>query len=343
MLPKISVVMSVYNGEKYLREAIESVLNQSFSDFEFIIINDGSIDSSLDIIKSYKDSRINLINNEENKGLIYSLNKGFDNAKGKYIIRFDADDICLKDRFEIQYEYMEKNPEVAMMSAYAIWFLDGKSYITKRLKSDTDCEKIKGKFIFENHINHSCVVLRKSVIDKENYRYNKKYLHIEDYGLWLEISRKYKVSTLDKVLIQCRISKNSVTSTANRDMRERQKIYNVIYDEIYSLLGYNPSEEDYKLHFEISMIQNINSSMFTLEDKVKYLKRILKSNNEQYISNNTLKNEMLNQLYKNAIYTSNYREYNSIEFLESNQISYIKWIIDGNKFKLKKIIKKIIR
>lgn len=343
MTPKISVVMSVYNGEKFLKEAIDSVLNQNFKDFEFIIINDGSKDGSLSIINSYDDKRIKLIDNGVNKGLIYSLNKGFDEAKGKYIVRFDADDICLKDRFQIQYDYMEKNPDVAMMSAYATWFFDGCSFISNTIRSQKEYEDIKAKFIFENHINHSCVILRNDIVEKEKYRYDKKYLHIEDYGLWLEISKKYKVTTLDKVLLKCRISRTSVTSTANRDMRARQQIYNIIYDEIYGLIGYKPEVEDYEKHFEISMIQNLKNSRFTLEEKVQYLKKLLAANNEKFVDNEKLKEEIAYQIYKNAVYSSTYKDYKSIDFYNFNNRQYIKWTVTKGKFSVKKIIKKLVR
>lgn len=343
MTPKISVVMSVYNGEKYLREAIDSVLSQSFGDFEFIIINDGSNDDSLSIIKSYTDARIKLIDNGVNKGLIYSLNKGFDNAKGKYILRFDADDICLKDRFEIQYNFMESNPEIALMSAYATWFFDGCKFISRTIKSATENEKIKAKFIFENHINHSCVILRRELIEKEKYRYDKKYLHIEDYGLWLQIAQKYKVATLDKVLLKCRISRASVTSTANRDMNSRKIIYNIIYNEIYNTLGYTPNISDYDIHFEICMIQNLKESKFSLKEKVEYCKKLITANNEKFIDNKNLLEECNYQLYKNAVYTNTYNEYLKNKICQERKIGNANYIKDKCTFTVKKIIKKVVR
>ena len=99
-MPKISVVMPAYNAEKYIGEAIESILNQTFKDFEFIIINDGSVDHTKEIIREYNDPRIVLLENDKNRGIVLSLNKGLDAATGKYIARMDADDIALKNRFE---------------------------------------------------------------------------------------------------------------------------------------------------------------------------------------------------------------------------------------------------
>ena len=117
--PKITVLMPVYNGEKYLKESIESILKQTFRDFEFLIINDTSTDESEKIIRSFKDSRIKLIKNEKNIGLTKSLNKGLDLAKGEYMARMDADDISLPKRLEIQVAFMDKNPKIGVIGAWA--------------------------------------------------------------------------------------------------------------------------------------------------------------------------------------------------------------------------------
>src|SRR4051812_19112608 len=108
--PLVSVLMPVYNAEKHLQEAMESILNQSYTHFEFVIINDGSEDRSASIINSYQDKRIKLIVNQENKGLIYSLNYGISQCTGKYIVRMDADDISLKERIYEQVQFMESHP-----------------------------------------------------------------------------------------------------------------------------------------------------------------------------------------------------------------------------------------
>ncbi|MCP8319033.1 MAG: glycosyltransferase, partial [Candidatus Methylarchaceae archaeon HK01B] len=116
--PKITILMSVYNGEKYLREAIDSILNQTFKDFEFLIINDGSTDRTVEILRSYHDSRIKIITNEKNMGLTKSLNKGLKIARSEYVARMDADDISYPRRLEVQYEYMKKNPDVGIVGSW---------------------------------------------------------------------------------------------------------------------------------------------------------------------------------------------------------------------------------
>jgi len=115
--PKISVIMSVYNGEKYLREAIESILNQTFRDFEFIIINDGSTDKTSEILSSYNDPRIVIINNKRNIGLTKSLNKGLKMVKGEYIARQDADDVSLPERLERMVNFLDMNRDVGLLGS----------------------------------------------------------------------------------------------------------------------------------------------------------------------------------------------------------------------------------
>lgn len=181
---KISVIMPVYNGEKYLREAIDSILNQTFSDFEFIIINDCSADSTEDIIKSYDDSRIIYIKNEENLGVAETLNKGLEIAKGEYIARMDADDISLPTRFEKQVNYMENNLSCMLCGSNMNLFggLTGKTTVPI---SDT---QIRANLLFASPFAHPTTFIRHSFIRQNNLKYKKEYEGVEDYALWLDFA-----------------------------------------------------------------------------------------------------------------------------------------------------------
>ena len=161
--PLITVLMSVYNGERYLHEAIESILNQTFTDFEFLIINDGSTDSTRDIITSYTDSRIRLIDNEQNIGLTKSLNKGIDLARGKYIARMDADDISMPERLEVQYNFLEKNIEYSLVSSGA-YLIDENNNQIGELYRPYNYEMILGYIFFFNPIIHPSVLFEKKEI-----------------------------------------------------------------------------------------------------------------------------------------------------------------------------------
>ena len=149
--PKVSVIMSVYNGEKYLKEAINSILNQTFKDYEFIIVNDASTDKSIKILEEYakKDNRIGLIHNEKNIGLTRSLNKAIKSANGAYIARQDADDISLPPRLEEEVNFLDKHPTVGLVGSYA-WMIDEKGKILSDFKICTDNEDIKKKIVNGN-------------------------------------------------------------------------------------------------------------------------------------------------------------------------------------------------
>ena len=194
-MPEISVLMSVYNGERFLRPAIESILNQSFNDFEFVIINDGSTDKSLDIIQSYanKDKRIQLIN-QENKGLIAALNTGLEQAKSPLIARMDADDIAYSERLSIQKQYMDTHPDIGVLGS-AITPIDENNHPSKVLyypqKNKID------DYIYNNGspLAHPAVIMRRNLVLKEG-GYHENFKHAEDYDLWL---RLHKVTGIDNI------------------------------------------------------------------------------------------------------------------------------------------------
>jgi len=207
--PRISVIMSVYNGEKYLREAIDSILNQTFPDFEFIIVNDASTDSSLKIIQSYHDKRIRVIENEENIGLTKSLNKAIKKARGEYIARQDADDISLLNRFEEQLRYLEQHPEVSLLGT-SIYRIDSGGDVTGKriaLAKPTTKDMFKG-----NQFSHGSVMFKRQVIDNVG-GYNELFRYVQDYELWLRIAKHYEVRNLTRILYKLRSHDRNVRFT----------------------------------------------------------------------------------------------------------------------------------
>lgn len=217
-MPKVSVLMSVYNTkEKFLREAIESILSQTFTDFEFLIVNDGSQNNSEEVILSYKDDRIKYIINEKNLGLVGSLNKGLKIAQGEYIARFDADDISLPQRLEKQVKFMDENPNVGLLGTQY------ESFPKKRISNLlTDSKLIKETLLVEsNQFGHPTVMIRKSVLDNYNLQYDKRALHMEDYKMWLDISKVTEIANLSEILLHYRrhpgstCSKNVVEQNLN--------------------------------------------------------------------------------------------------------------------------------
>ena len=199
----VSVVMPVYNGALYLKEAIESVLNQTFSNFEFIIINDGSTDESVVLIQEYvrKDKRIVFIDRKENKKLPHTLNEGLKAANGKYIARMDSDDICLPDRFEKQYNYLENHPDISIIgSAFRTIALTGNG---KNVFRSANSIVLAYKFISDTQFCHPSVMFRREIILKTGY-YDET--EAEDFAFFSRIIKQYKGSTLSGVLLNYRES-----------------------------------------------------------------------------------------------------------------------------------------
>ncbi|MBU1160254.1 MAG: glycosyltransferase [Patescibacteria group bacterium] len=217
--PKITVLMPVYNCEKYLNEAIDSILNQTFKDFEFLIINDGSIDKSLEIIKKYKDNRIKIINNEKNLGIVKTLNRGLKLASGKYIARMDADDISMPERFEKQIEFLEKNTDIVLVgTAFNVINENGK-LIEKRILP-TSPEEIKKKLIKANILCHPSVMFIKKICSQIGL-YDENWQYVEDYDFYFRVANKFKMANLKQVLFSWRVNMSGTCTTRTKIQKEK--------------------------------------------------------------------------------------------------------------------------
>lgn len=208
--------MSAYNAEKFIQKAIESMLNQTFSDFEFIIIDDCSTDQTFNIIESFSDFRIKIIRNYQNLGLAASLNKGIEIAQGKYIARMDADDISLPERLEIQYNYLEQNEEIAILDTKIELIDEFDTPISTKPTSNKhfSSKEIKERLPKANCLNHPTVMIRSLVLNQVKYTETAKTA--QDYILWLQLSSlDYKFVKTNQVLLKYRISKTGITQTTN--------------------------------------------------------------------------------------------------------------------------------
>ncbi len=199
--PSVTVFMPVYNGENYLKEAIESILRQTFSDFEFLIIDDGSVDKSVAIIQSIPDERIRFIQNERNMGLPFTRNKGFTLAKGEYIAFIDSDDTSAPDRLEKQVNFMEAHPQVGICGSW-VQDVDAQGTILpgKVRRYPTEDEKIRRMLLWSPPLWNPSLILRKQVIIEHNLFHDPQYLIGEDYDLWVRASRVAKLANIPEYL-----------------------------------------------------------------------------------------------------------------------------------------------
>lgn len=204
MIP-ISIIMPAYNGEAYIRQAIDSLLRQTFKDFELLILDDGSTDRTLDIILDYKDARIQIIHFENNKGIVSVLNEGIKRAKGKYIARMDADDISDAARLERQFQYMEMNADcVVCGSSFTILGTD------RVVKLPGDDKEIKLKMLSITPFCHPSVFIRREVLVASNLLYRHR-THCEDIDLWVRLSEHGKFHNIDESLLHYRIHDSNIS------------------------------------------------------------------------------------------------------------------------------------
>jgi glycosyltransferase involved in cell wall biosynthesis len=218
----ISVILPVYNAEKYLRQAVDSVLNQTFANFEFLIYNDGSTDSSLDILNSYTDSRIKIRNLDSNIGLIKLLNLAFKEAKGKYIARMDADDICLPTRFEEQINFLEKNPQYGICGTQCQ--IIGTDKILAKPTKDIDLRW----WIFKGSpLAHPSIMLRSSILKEYSLEFKEHAYVVEDFDLWWRMAFHTKMANLSKVLLNYRIHEQQESSAKQKIQAENFRLSQV--------------------------------------------------------------------------------------------------------------------
>lgn len=217
-MPKISVIMPAYNAETYIKEAIDSILAQTFRNFEFIILNDCSADRTEEIILSYRDERIVYLKNERNMGVAATLNKGLAVAKGDYIARMDADDISLPQRFQKQVEYLDAHPDVAVLGTNTETFNENGPVCTGW--SATDPAQMKVDLLFSCGLAHPSVMMRRAVI-LELGGYDLAFEGMEDYELWCRAAEKHGVTTLAQVLFRYRVHSAQVTKNPSPKYMER--------------------------------------------------------------------------------------------------------------------------
>lgn len=209
--------MAAYNAAPYIAESIQSVLDQTFSDFELLIVNDGSVDNTVSIIKSFQDSRIRLIENDSNKGIPYTRNVALTEANGELIAILDSDDISHPQRLKLQVDQMDQDPELAVLGSWAK-IIDSKGNLNDNtLRVHTDSDKIKVTLLFENTLVHSSVIMRTEILRKVGGYPNHQIA--QDYGLFCKIAEHYKIKNLPRFLVQYRIHHNNVSKTKSASLK----------------------------------------------------------------------------------------------------------------------------
>jgi len=263
-MPKVSVLMPVFNARNYLAEAIESIVSQEFSDWELIIVNDGSIDDSEDIIQSFGDKRIRYYKNDGNKGIIYSRKLLIEKASGQYIAFLDSDDIALPQRLKIQTEFLDDNPDYGLCGSWGI-LIDEKGRKMKNLKLFSEHNEIRCGLLFGNVFIQSSMMIRKSLFDSETY--DSGFPVAEDYDLWCRLSAGHKMKNIPKYLIKYREHESNISREKEKQMNKLLK--DIFRREIANNLGIRADERELNIHLVLrkqNAIKIKNGAFFYLLD-----------------------------------------------------------------------------
>lgn len=277
--PKISVIMPAYNAEKYIKEAIDSILSQTFGDFEFIIIDDGSTDNTCAIIESYSDSRIRFFRNEKNMGVAATLNRGLDLARGEYIARMDSDDISMPKRFEEQVRFMDEHEDfVAIGTAYCMF---GDVISEHIIECESNPQKAKSELLYCPCMAHPTVMIRKRTLDEHNLRYEEIYNGTEDYVLWWRIVSYGNIAALPSVLLKYRIHGGQITEAQSKDWRKRE-VFKMFAKERLDQLRINPTDEEVDVFFKYT---NGKANEYTYNELLLFgivLSKIIEENRDSH-------------------------------------------------------------
>ena len=285
--PKISVIMPVYNAFNYVEESIKSILNQSYTNFELIILNDKSTDESLTILKKIQalDDRIILVDRETNSGPAVVRNQGVKMSKGQYIAFMDADDISMPNRFEKQVKKLDENPEIEVCGS---WFtLFGENTDDQLIKHFENHEELKVQFLNECYIGNPTIMCRKEIFDEEQF--DGTYFPMDDYELWARVIGKHHFYNIQESLLQYRWHETNISSTKKVNLKE---IHNKI--RINQL-------KDFGIDSETKNFDNyLQTLLYTNKQDSDTIISILKCKNELIEKNRLLKKFSI-QLFENQI------------------------------------------
>jgi len=231
--PKVTVLMPVYNAERFLREAVESILRQKFTDFELLVVNDRSTDGTAALLEGYNDPRVHIVSNASNIGLPASLHRGLDYARGEYVARIDADDVALPQRLAEQVRYLDHHPDVGLVAS-AIDIIDNEGMKIGIENLARSPEALYYLLTFKNCIAHCSVTFRRELIlGIGGYHESTKFA--EDYDLWVRVSRRARIAKLDKILAQWRDTETNISSRYKTE--QAMTVNKIFLKNLQSLMG----------------------------------------------------------------------------------------------------------
>lgn len=269
--------MPVYNGEAYIGEAIDSVLSQTFTDFELIIVDDGSTDNSLNLIEAYDDPRIECLSRTENLGLAVTRNEGVVAASGQYIAMLDSDDIARPTRLEVQSAYLDENPNIGVVGSWVDVIDEDGKIVGDMWRSETRSPKLPGALLFHNCFTQSSVMIRRSLLGSAPYRLD--FPPAEDYDLWARLASVTQLANIPRPLVKYRYHQSG-TSRKKTVLSESATV-KVIRRQLKKL-GLTPDSDEMQIHRRLGKGQGCDD-LVTFDAAEKWLKRLLLANQQARI------------------------------------------------------------
>ncbi|SOB91162.1 glycosyl transferase family 2 [Ureibacillus xyleni] len=300
-MPKISVIMPVYNREAYINDAIDSVLNQTYQDFELIIIDDGSTDNTINQINSYDDSRIVLIKHDSNKGISAARNTGLRHAKGEFIVNSDSDDINLPTKFEEQLYFLEKNQEMDIVGCHYQHFSEEGLGEIWYFPEDNDY--IKANRLLWNQQAPTSMIRRKKIEDKGLLYYDEFFSSAEDTEFFNRMPDDVKMTNIQKVLYLYR--RHNAQVTLDLEDTPQKRLVNLARIKLLNEMGLYPSEHEIKVHYSLCDFNSLVKNKIKFSEVRNWTEKLITYNNLNYFYNmNLFKNIYASQFFRLCDYYS---------------------------------------
>lgn len=240
---KVSIIMPLYNAEKYVEKAIRSILNQSFNDFELIVINDGSIDNSCNIVSTFNDDRLKFFNNDRNRGIAYTRNRAIELASGEYIAIMDDDDIAPLNRLACEVKYLDEHPDIIAVCGNACRIDENDNDLNELWRVCRSPKRINALFLFGDPVPNSSAMVRRKIIIDNDIRFRENMHGIEDYRFWSEVSLRGLIGSIDEIMLYNRLNHGSESGVQNTP--ENQKLRRIEFFNTKDILF-----SHYGVHFK---------------------------------------------------------------------------------------------
>ncbi|MFS0674970.1 glycosyltransferase family 2 protein [Ornithinibacillus sp. 179-J 7C1 HS] len=274
--PFVTVFMPVYNCEKYIKDSLESILNQTYKNMEILLVNDGSTDNTVHLIEQYDDNRIRLIHNPQNMGIPYTRNIGLKEAKGKYMMIMDSDDIALPNRVEKQVEYLESHHDIDAIGTNYIRFTGSSE--KKIAPTFTSPEAMRIKLLYFSPISNPSSAIRLETLKKHNITYNEEFFVAQDYELWTQLSKVGKLTILPEFLLYYRTGHENITKKSNEEkLQKRKELISKIRGGLLAYYGIHFTDEELLAYNEF-FVHNYGAKIRSKETVIQTINKMKRWN-----------------------------------------------------------------